>query len=273
MTKNELKTKIDKLDLAIKSGKIDGALLDKMKTTKEKLNNDLLELEAKDVAMSDIKADKGIKEKKITTVKKGKNKKTVKTEKIKTENIKPEKDKINNASIKEGVKEQHISKDLQLLHIKGDVYDLLYKGQSSFSFEKRTDKWHVTCKIDERNRKDGFTSLEEAVKYVSKHIYSDELKQYLKQKKASAKRNKEFREKHKSGATTPNQDLNKAENKVIKKITEKAKENKDVTKDVELIFSNVNKLIVEAKAIIKEAKLKIDKSEIRKMISELKKLL
>lgn len=154
---------------------------------------------------------------------------------------KPKKEKFS--TVKEGEKEQEVAEHLTLKKVKDDVYTLAHKGKNAFDFEKKAGKWHVECKVEGNKKKEGFDSLNEAVHYVATHIYSAELKEYVKQKKDAAKRSKKFREKNPSGQTTPAKDVAKAASKAKEKLKEAEKEGKDTDKQQEAIINQIVELV------------------------------
>jgi len=177
--------------------------------------------------------------------------------------------------VSEGEAEQEVSKNLVLHKISDTVYDLRHKGKSTFEFTKKQtlakhkniegerNRWHVTCKIKDRIKKEGFESLNAAVIYVAKFIYSEDLKEYFESKKKSAARVKEFKQKHPTGATTAAQDVTKAVEKATEKLEEKVENDESIKKQTDAIISQIIELLKSLKA------LDVAKADLEKISKEL----
>ena len=179
-------------------------------------------------------------------------------------------DKVGKYSIvEEGKDEQEVATNLKLKKVKDDVYTLMHKDKAAFDFERQNGRWHVKCRVDGNNRKTGFATLNGAVIYVSKTVYSAELREYIQAKKKAAKRAKDWREKNPEGSP-PSRDAQGVE-KAAEKIVEKAEEGKGVTSDVKKVFSTLKAPVKEFTKIAKDIDAETEK-EIDALISELQKL-
>lgn len=203
--------------------------------------------------------------------------KMTKTSKVKKES-KPEPkakakagDKVGKYTIideKDGV--QEVADNLKLKKTSDDVYTMINKDKAVFDFVKKSGKWHVECKVDGNKRPSGFNTLNGAVMYVAKTVYSAELRKFIEQKKKAQQAQKEWREKNPEGSPAK-RDVEKGVEKATEKIVEKAKDNKDVTSDVKKVFATIKSAVKEFASIADE----IDEDtvkEIDALISELQKL-
>lgn len=138
--------------------------------------------------------------------------------------------------VNESLKKQKIGRSHTLVKHSKDLYLLVHeeKKHSALEFERHKDgKWHVTCTTKEKKT---FATLQQAVEYASKKIYSGELKTFMEEKKASLKARKERREKRKKAGKpvelTANEVAQKSERTVIQKIKDKKASGKSIKVDV-----------------------------------------
>jgi hypothetical protein len=172
----------------------------------------------------------------------------------------------------EGVKHQKIGKSHELIKVSETAYLLKHanKKHADFEINKKDKKWQVFCITKEEKT---FNTLSDAVEYVSKKIYKDELKEFMTERKAKAKKSKERVEKRKEQGKpvelTATEVATKETKKVIEKIDEKHDAGKNVSKDVNGVLKQFVNGIRELKSYKKE----IDKKLIRQLIGILKSLI
>lgn len=142
--------------------------------------------------------------------------------------------------IKEGAKEQEVSKGLKLHMVKEGHYAMDHNGKTAFDFVKKDGKWMVEC-ADKKNK--SFNSLQGAVNYVAKTLDKGASKEVRDQKIAAAKRAAKFRKNNPSGETTPAKTMTKAVEKTVEKLKEKEEKGESTDKQQEAIINQILELL------------------------------
>lgn len=150
--------------------------------------------------------------------------------KPKTKDEKPKPKKKDEKLKKKGYNpfEVDLSKDRQGM---GKTHDLVKQSDSLYlitpkneeysemELEKKDDgKWHITCTTSTEKT---FKSLQGAINYISKVMYSGELKKLIDDKKSKDKKKKEWDKKHPTGLTL-NESLKKEADVINNKQDDKA---------------------------------------------------
>lgn len=278
-TKVEITTDLDKAKRQLQSAinQNQKPLISMYESKIEKFSAELLEVEAKNVAITDMKeskknkyaslSPKKVSKKHTPKAKKGnKASKEVKPKGVSSEwNHFVKKNQINYitkyGSFSEAIKKMSVDYKSDKAKTKtkeptkiGTYHELVDTGKdvwilkniktdkADFEIEKNKEgKYKVTCLTKEDKV---FDTLEEALEHIRKTFLKGELGKIMQDKKHKAKIAAEYKKKHPNPLTAV-QILKKAEEKAVEKLEEKAEKNESIDGQVKVLLKIVERILAK----------------------------